>query len=241
VEYQRRIVWLFFFFSFLVILNLYLNVKGMGLVEILGSFSSFLVITTLGNYDRLVLTFNDYYIQVLMPFFIYFFFFVFYIYWKTSYSKIVDDESNQLVKPGTFCIEVEGFHEHTHIQEKDLAQFFSVFGPVYEVSLNREYSGSLDYFTDLDKIDKKIKQEELEILLGSGSHDKLKKLKERREDKAARIKSLEIIPNVKSAFIHFMFEKSKSDTLQWFSDHYLFYWGTHVIYRNLCALCVKDP
>jgi hypothetical protein len=49
-----------------------------------------------------------------------------------------------------------------------LERFFSVFGPVYEVSLVRRYKNKLSYFEELEELDEEIKEEELEIILGSG-------------------------------------------------------------------------
>lgn len=43
-------------------------------------------------------------------------------------------------------MEVEGFDEDDDVKEYDLEELFSAFGPVYEVSLAREYSGNLKYF-----------------------------------------------------------------------------------------------
>jgi cell division protein FtsL len=55
--------------------------------------------------------------------------------------------------------------------------FFSKFGPIYECSIVYNYKDKLRFFHDVDEIDQKIKEEELEINLGSGSLNDLKKLK----------------------------------------------------------------
>lgn len=65
------------------------------------------------------------------------------------------------MKPEKFCVEVEGFDENDNVKEEELEELFSAFGPVYEVSLAREYSGNLKYFEELDELEEEIKEEEL--------------------------------------------------------------------------------
>lgn len=55
-------------------------------------------------------------------------------------------ENIDIIKPEKFCVEVEGFKDEEFIREEDLERIFAEFGPVYEVSIAREYSGKLKYF-----------------------------------------------------------------------------------------------
>lgn len=56
---------------------------------------------------------------------------------------------------------MEGFENIPHIKEDDLEYFFASFGPIYEVSLVREFENKLSYFEDLDNLEEEIKEEEL--------------------------------------------------------------------------------
>lgn len=40
-----------------------------------------------------------------------------------------------------------------YIHEDDLQRFFSAFGPVYEVSVVRNYEDKLPYFHELDELE----------------------------------------------------------------------------------------
>lgn len=48
---------------------------------------------------------------------------------------------------------------------------------MYESSIVYNYKDKLRFFYDVDEIDEKIKEEELELALGSGSEKTLRKLK----------------------------------------------------------------
>lgn len=77
--------------------------------------------------------------MTIIPCFIYLVVFLFYLCWKKHYSSCIQEEENDLefIKPEKFCIEVEGFEEISRVKEEELEEFFSSFGPVYEVSLAR--------------------------------------------------------------------------------------------------------
>ena len=53
-----------------------------------------------------------------------------------------------------------------YVDQRDLEQFFTAFGPVYEVSVVRNYQNKLPFFEDLDELEEEIKEEELELSLG---------------------------------------------------------------------------
>ena len=53
-----------------------------------------------------------------------------------------------------------------YVDQRDLEQFFTTFGPVYEVSVVRNYQNKLPFFEDLDELEEEIKEEELELSLG---------------------------------------------------------------------------
>ena len=57
------------------------------------------------------------------------------------------------MKPEKFCVEVEGFENLQKVKEEDLEYFFASFGPIYEVSLVREFENKLSYFEDLDSLE----------------------------------------------------------------------------------------
>ena len=63
------------------------------------------------------------------------------------------------MKPEKFCVEVEGFQNLQNVKEEDLEYFFASFGPIYEVSLVREFEGNLSHFEDLDNLEEEIKEE----------------------------------------------------------------------------------
>jgi len=46
-------------------------------------------------------------------------------------------------------VEIEGLPEG-YVKEENLIKFFTSFGPVYEVSLARNYDNKLSYFEDID-------------------------------------------------------------------------------------------
>ena len=103
---------------------------------------------SIGNYNGDVLTGVDVYLMTIIPCAIYFIFFIFFLIWTAHYNSCItqEDESAEFVKPEKFCVEVEGFESIPHIKEEDLEYFFASFGPVYEVSLVRQFENKLSYF-----------------------------------------------------------------------------------------------
>lgn len=78
--------------------------------------------------------------------------------------------------------------------------------------------------------------------MGSGNQETLKKLRKEKEELSKYINTLRIKPSVRSAFIHFQFEKSKVDMLDFYSNHYLFSESnSHALTRAICCCCVDDP
>ena len=87
IEFQRRIVWLFLVLSIMEAITIYINVRGSGLTDYKGSFGTYLVATTIGNYSGSVLTSGyDAYIQTIVPCAVYLVFFLFYLWWKCHYA-----------------------------------------------------------------------------------------------------------------------------------------------------------
>jgi hypothetical protein len=89
---MRRIVWLFFIFSIIEAIRIYINSVSNGLNNSTPTFSSYLIGTTigtffsiLGNYAGGVLTIYDNYIMAIVPGITYALLFVFYFYWKGHY------------------------------------------------------------------------------------------------------------------------------------------------------------
>lgn len=58
-----------------------------------GSFSTYLVATTIGNFDKNVLTNYDVYILTIIPAACYAIFFIFYIWWKCHYASAINEEN----------------------------------------------------------------------------------------------------------------------------------------------------
>ena len=87
---------------------LYINYTGTGLADYKGSFASYLVSTTIGNYSCSILTTSDEYIMTIVPCAIYLIMFIFYNWWKCHYAYAIkeEDESKEFIKPEKFCVEV---------------------------------------------------------------------------------------------------------------------------------------
>jgi hypothetical protein len=130
-----------------------------GLAEYASTFSTYLITTTLGNYNgKGILSEYDDYIMAIVPGITFFAMLVFYLLWKCHYNSQIDNEEddNSVVKPEKFCVEIEGL-EVEKVDERELERLFSVFGPVYEVSLVRRFKNKLSYFEELDEIEEEIK------------------------------------------------------------------------------------
>jgi hypothetical protein len=64
----------------------------------------------------------------------------------------------------------------------------------------------------------------------------------RNKEKLQRyISTLQIRPRTISAYVHFQYEKSKSDCLTYFNNHYLFDNCSHAYMRACCCCCVDRP
>ena len=100
--------------------------------------------------------------------------FLFYLIWKVHFSNTISnqEEDRRDVKPEKFTIEIANLSEE-YIYEEDLQRFFTAFGPVYEVSVVRNYEDNLAYFYEMDELEEEIKEEELELVMGGdGSNRK---------------------------------------------------------------------
>jgi hypothetical protein len=139
--------------------RIYINLGSNGLAKYAPTFSTYLITTTLGNYNgKGILSEYDNYIMAIVPGVTFFALLVFYLLWKCHYNSEIDNEEddNSVVKPEKFCIEIEGL-EVEKVDERELERLFSVFGPVYEVSLVRRFKNKLSYFEELDEIEEEIK------------------------------------------------------------------------------------
>ena len=76
---------------------------------------------------------------------------------------------------------------------------------MYEVSLVRRHKNKLSYFEELDELEEQIREEELEIVLGSGDKGDLNALKKEKEKLNRYIDSLQIYPKTISVFVHFQY------------------------------------
>lgn len=117
-------MWLFFVLSLLEVVRIYVDYRCNGLQEYSETFSTYLIKSTLGNYDA---TYHispkyDTYIMTIIPCLTYFIFFLFYLCWKKHYSDSIqeEDEDLEFVKPEKFCVEVEGFEGISKVREEDL-------------------------------------------------------------------------------------------------------------------------
>lgn len=52
---------------------------------------------------------------------------------------------------------------------------------------------------------------------------------------------MKISPHIMSAYVHFEFEKSKNDLLNYYSDHWMFNSCVHSCVSAICGCCVKQP
>lgn len=89
---MRRIVWLFFVLSLLEGVRIYINLSSDGLAMYTPTFSTYMITTTLGNYNgNGVLSDYDNYIMAIIPGVTFFAFLIFYLLWKSHYSSEIDD------------------------------------------------------------------------------------------------------------------------------------------------------
>ena len=169
--------WLLLVLSLLHVIVIIINYKGKGLDDYSESFSTYLIRSTIGNYSGNSLTSFDVYWAVLVPWVGYLAIFTFYIIWKFHYLRIVNkqDEANADVKPEKFCVEFNGLDEG-YVNEEELTRFMEVYGPVYEVSLARRHNNQLQYFEELDEIEERIREQELELKLSNGTLEEVEEL-----------------------------------------------------------------
>ena len=69
----------------------------------------------------------------------------------------------------------------------------------------RRHKNKLSYFEELDELEEQIREEELEIVLGSGDKGDLNALKKEKEKLNRYINSLQIYPKTISVFVHFQY------------------------------------
>ena len=99
---MRRIAWLFFVFSLLEGIRIYINVISNGLSSFTPTFSTYLINTTLGkknfifyilgNYNGNVLTQYDNYIMAIIPGVIYVALLLFFFIWKCHYHLVIEND-----------------------------------------------------------------------------------------------------------------------------------------------------
>lgn len=190
--------------------------------------------TNFTNYDAYILT-GCHCLTVLI-------FFIFFLFWKGhKYSEIESfEEDNDVIHPRKFCVEMCGL-PIKGVTNDELEEFFTNFGPVYECSLVWDYRDKLKYFAEIDEIDEEIKECELENKLGGGDLDDLKKLKETKAELVKNINMMKISPHVMSAYVHFEYEKSRNDLLNYYSDHWMFDTCIHSCVGAICGCCVNQP
>ena len=80
--------------------------------------------------------------------------FLFYLIWKVHFFTTISnqEEDRRDVKPEKFTIEINNLPEE-YIHEEDLQRLFTAFGPVYEVSVVRNYEDNLAYFHEMDELE----------------------------------------------------------------------------------------
>lgn len=112
---MRRVTWLFFVVSLMVIVTIVVNWQGSAMSSYASSFSTYLIKSTIGNYTRNALTSIDGYLVTIIPAVIYLLTFIFYLVWKRHYFRtIADQETNsEDVKPQKFCLEIDGLDEES--------------------------------------------------------------------------------------------------------------------------------
>ena len=92
IEFQRRVTWLFFFLAIMEGLRIYINAKSNGLSNYSNSFGTYLVPTTMGNYNGNVVTSVDGYLMTTISCGIYLIFFVFFLVWQAHYNTCIQEE-----------------------------------------------------------------------------------------------------------------------------------------------------
>ena len=56
-----------------------------------------------------------------------------------------------------------------------------VYGPVFEVSVVRRHKDKLQYFEDLDELEERIREQELELKLGNGTLEDVEELMKEKD------------------------------------------------------------
>jgi len=89
---MRRIVWLLFVLSLIEGVRVYINAGSNGLAKYTPTFSTYLITTTLGNYNgKGVLSEYDNYIMAIIPGVTFLAFLIFYLLWKAHYNGEIDE------------------------------------------------------------------------------------------------------------------------------------------------------
>lgn len=92
IEFMRRVTWLFFVVSLLVVMTIVVNWQGSTMSSYASSFSTYLIKSTIGNYSLNSLTPIDGYLVTIIPAVIYLITFIFYLVWKKHYFKTIADQ-----------------------------------------------------------------------------------------------------------------------------------------------------
>ena len=105
IELFRRLGWIFLLFALINALPIYMHVQGTGLSKYSMSFGTYLIMTSLGNYNKQFTSYDAYIITgchclTLLIFFIFF------LFWKAhKYSEIESFEvDNDVIHPRKFCV-----------------------------------------------------------------------------------------------------------------------------------------
>jgi hypothetical protein len=82
-------------------ITIYINALGSGLSSYSSSFSTYLIVTTLGNYSKNMLTVYDGFIVTIVPAVNFLAMFLFYFIWKAHYFGEISaqEEDNNIVRP----------------------------------------------------------------------------------------------------------------------------------------------
>jgi hypothetical protein len=92
IEFFRRVTWLFFFFTLLVAVTIYINWKGSGMNAYSPSFSNYLIRSTVGNYSKNKWTGIDGYLVTIIPAFNFLIMFLFYLCWKAHFFQCISEQ-----------------------------------------------------------------------------------------------------------------------------------------------------
>lgn len=92
IEFMRRVTWLFFAVSLMVVVTIVVNWQGTGMSSYASSFSTYLIKSTIGNYSRNALTSIDGYLVTIIPAVVFLITFIFYLAWKRHYFRTIADQ-----------------------------------------------------------------------------------------------------------------------------------------------------